>query len=463
MSHRIVNNVGYYKIYPMSFGEDFTFCHYCGRKAGIDMQLEWDHVPALNVKLPADVDHLRKTLVRSCSECNGLASDVPHIDYLERHFWLKAAYLRRYKNILLNDNIFRESTEAEGFLKAYIDNAKVKYHELLRGLGFGIKSIDEIDSPILSLKTKSNRVLSDVIHCYLYFPLVDDEEDTPIDTMDETEENTEVEVCCSINEFIEFLYLECPTNTELLTLEGYYEWGRKNDSRCALLDLPIDPEEALNTKWELIINQLYRLYIDTGVDDQYCAFGKFVTCLKEYAYRHIYSLDEYQEWHKSNIDTLFLCSLPKDPCSFYGKTLEEINKVLGVGVDNRFCSFSEFISYLKDDYYQRIDSLVEYQDWHTSNKESFHLYSLPINPCSFYGKSLEEINEVIDPCVEQIYCSFSRFCSQLKDNSYRRIASLDEYRNWHKLNKNTLIRCSLPKDPCGYYVKTLDEINEALG
>jgi len=72
---------------------------------------------------------------------------------------------------------------------------------------------------------------------------------------------------------------------------------------------------------------------------------------------------------------------------------------------------------LKDDYYQKIDSLVEYQDWHQSNKESLHLYSLPINPCSFYGKSLEEINEVMDPGVGLIYCSFSRFFCLLKAHS----------------------------------------------
>jgi hypothetical protein len=462
MSHRIVNNVGYYKIYPMSFGEDLTFCHYCGRKSGVDVQLEWDHVPALNVRLPFDADDLRKTLVRSCSECNQLASDIPHVDYLERHFWLKAAYLRKYKNILLNDNIFRGDNDTKGFLKAYIENAKIKYYELLRGVGFGIKSIDEIDSPILNLKTKSNRVLLDVIDCYLYYPLVDDE-DKPIEPVDIPELEVAIEECCSMDEFIEFLYLECPIHSELLTLDGYHSWGAKNESRCALLDLPVDPEKSFNTSWGVIINRVYQLYIDTGIDDQFCSFSKFVSHLKADNYRNIVSLAEYQDWHKSNIETLFLCSLPKDPYFFYGKSLEKINEVIGTGVGNQFCSFNEFVYYLKADYYQNIVSLAEYQDWHKLNMETLLLCSLPKDPCSFYGKSLEEINEVIDPGVGEQFCPFSKFVSHLKEDNYRNIVSLAEYQDWHKSNIETLLLCSLPKDPCSFYGKLLEEINEVLG
>lgn len=96
MEHRKVNNVGYKRIYPMSFSEDDTFCHYCGRSASSNLALHWDHVPALNVRIPEEygIQHdIRRTLIRACAECNILASDVPHLDYLERHFWLKVSYL----------------------------------------------------------------------------------------------------------------------------------------------------------------------------------------------------------------------------------------------------------------------------------------------------------------------------------------------------------------------------------
>lgn len=48
-NHRIVNNVGYKKIYPMSLDDDEGFCHYCGRCASQSLALHWDHVPPLNV------------------------------------------------------------------------------------------------------------------------------------------------------------------------------------------------------------------------------------------------------------------------------------------------------------------------------------------------------------------------------------------------------------------------------
>lgn len=83
----------------MSEGKDDTFCHYCGREARVGLGLQWDHVPALNCAIPEDHQHISKTLVRACSECNLLASDIPHLDYLERHYWLKSKYLGRYYQV----------------------------------------------------------------------------------------------------------------------------------------------------------------------------------------------------------------------------------------------------------------------------------------------------------------------------------------------------------------------------
>ena len=65
--HRIVNNVGYKKIYPMSLSKDDGFCHYCGRLESTIVNLEWDHVPALNVKIPTEYGiefGIKKVLVR---------------------------------------------------------------------------------------------------------------------------------------------------------------------------------------------------------------------------------------------------------------------------------------------------------------------------------------------------------------------------------------------------------------
>ena len=140
----------------MSLNEDDTFCHYCGRSASPNLALHWDHVPALNVQIPEEygIQHnIRRTLIRACAECNILASDVPHLDYLERHFWLKVNYLRRYKSILVNeDPTVSETTELEN-----IARTKPTIKVLLAMLGFGVKDIEQIKSPIIEVKNKPTK------------------------------------------------------------------------------------------------------------------------------------------------------------------------------------------------------------------------------------------------------------------------------------------------------------------
>lgn len=181
MSHRKINNVGYKKYYPMSTNEDSTFCHYCGQEAGINVQLTWDHVPALNVMIPRELQGIRKVLIRACSECNGLASDTPHLDYLERHFWLKSKLLSRYKKLLISfDGVMICTEELDEYLSAVVFNHSITYESVLKRIGFGIKDIDDVDSPVLSLANKEGKRIKDILQEYLYSSpkaSSDDEED----------------------------------------------------------------------------------------------------------------------------------------------------------------------------------------------------------------------------------------------------------------------------------------------
>lgn len=168
MSHRNINNVGYKKIYPMSIGEDESFCHYCGHFPNFSNGLEWDHVPPLNVRIPEGCDEVRKTLVRSCSECNRLAADLPHMDYLERHFWLKGKYLRRHKKQILSESDQLNSPLGSSEGQTYENNSVTSGLEsVLARIGFGVKDLEDIDSPILGLKTKKGRKVSTLLFKHL--------------------------------------------------------------------------------------------------------------------------------------------------------------------------------------------------------------------------------------------------------------------------------------------------------
>jgi hypothetical protein len=176
----------------MSRVEDDTFCHYCGQEASPEVGLEWDHVPALNVAIPEYLSELRKTLIRSCGECNKLASDVPHLDYLERHFWLKGALLRRYKRLLLNfDGKFVSTDELDGMLSAVVTNGIRHYKETMFRIGFGIKDTSDIESPTLNLRNRAGVLLKTALEDFLY-GLPTEEDDSEL-KLEETYEESELE------------------------------------------------------------------------------------------------------------------------------------------------------------------------------------------------------------------------------------------------------------------------------
>ncbi|WP_346350594.1 hypothetical protein N2M06_09100 [Oceanimonas sp. AH20CE76] len=253
MNHRKINNVGYKKIYPMSLHEDTTFCHYCGRKASVVLQLEWDHVPALNVKIPIEYDEVKKTLVRCCSECNSLASDIPHLDYLERHFWLKAAYLRRYKKLIVNDgNLAKKSEENNDYLNAVIENEKIKYESILSAIGFGIKSIDQIKSPILDVRTRSGRKVENILIEYLSGIPIEDEDDYSINiekTSPSATENLDRKPY-KLEEFIDFLAGEAESGNLLTDNISYQQWYKNHPNRVYALELPQAPHKHIGVSWE---------------------------------------------------------------------------------------------------------------------------------------------------------------------------------------------------------------------
>jgi len=292
MSHRIINNVGYKKIFPMSLFEDDSFCHYCGRTPDILNPLEWDHVPALNVKIPEDYTEIKKTLIRACRECNGLASDIPHLDYLERHFWLKAAYLRRYKRLIINEGSVEENASHEDpFLNATINNAKLRYQQLLDGIGFGIKDISQIESPILEVKTKKGRIVANLIIGHLRgFPSETDEQDDAnekqhTESKANIDTDTENLSYCNYEDFVGFIAAENEINEVISGQEDYENWYHSHPSRFEILELPKFPEKSYMTTWFSILSATRKTNgfssMPRNVDwsEAPCSFDDFLLCL----------------------------------------------------------------------------------------------------------------------------------------------------------------------------------------
>ena len=262
MEHRKNNKDGYKKIYPMSLSEDDTFCHYCGRKVSSELALHWDHVPALNVRIPEEYGiefDIRKTLVRSCAECNILASDTPHLDYLERHIWLKAQYLRRYKSVLINAN----PNDKDELVSITGKKSSLGFQELLSMLGFGLKTEELINSPILKLKNKpSGRLVKYLIAEHLTgSPHEVDEEEAKEEYFYEPQNDEDIKKQQLTTTFLrEFLLDEWLSGNKILSAEMLREWIQCHPGRAFGLDLRLEDVVLIEGVFDDIVNQVNKLY-----------------------------------------------------------------------------------------------------------------------------------------------------------------------------------------------------------
>lgn len=270
MEHRKQNRGGYKKIYPMSLTPDESFCHYCGRSVTPDLQLEWDHVPALNVRIPEEYGiefDIKKTLVRSCSECNSLASDVPHLDYLERHLWLKARYLRRYKSVLTDTSPKDkdEVTDVTG------KRSSIGFHSLLTMLGFGLKEESQINSPIMEVINKpSRRKIKNLIAEHLT--------GSPHDTDDEIEAEPEVSFreeisqteginTVTVDEMKEFILDEWVAGNKIATFEDVCEWIDTHPGRAFGLGFEYDKIKHFQGDFDNLIQIVTKEYDTLQLDE----------------------------------------------------------------------------------------------------------------------------------------------------------------------------------------------------
>jgi hypothetical protein len=262
MEHRKNNRDGYKKIFPMSLFEDATFCHYCGRTVSPDLALQWDHVPALNVRIPEEYGvefAIRKTLVRSCSECNNLASDTPHLDYLERHIWLKASYLRRYKTVLINAN----PDDKDELVSVTGKKSSLGFQELLNMLGFGLKSEELINSPILKIKNKpSGRLVESLIAEHLTgSPHEIDEEDKDEPIYDPPQ-NEEIKKQQLTTVFLrDFLLDEWIAGNKISSADMLRAWITSHPGRAFGLELRLEDVALVEGIFNNILAQVEKLYL----------------------------------------------------------------------------------------------------------------------------------------------------------------------------------------------------------
>lgn len=249
MSHRQINNVGYKKIYPMSLHEDDNFCHYCGRTANLTRALHWDHVPALNVRIPEGCDDIRKTLVRACSECNSLASDLPHLDYLERHLALKTLLIQRYHRLLLSspsDSTELGLSEEHSYLHAAIHNIVVTRAELFSAIGFGIHDIEQIESPFMRRKNADGVTLESLLleHLTPTPSEMEPEEDTLLRYSELSTSNQEPSSwnAAELKNFIRVENRALHREQHIVDQQSYVAWLRDHPTRSLALELPEDPQ-----------------------------------------------------------------------------------------------------------------------------------------------------------------------------------------------------------------------------
>ena len=341
-SHRKQNNFNYHKIYPMSVGEDSCFCHYCGRKAGLELELHWDHVPPLNVKIPPEyLQYIKKTLIRACSECNLMASDRPHMEYIDRHIWLKNAYLEKYKKLILSGKHQLLTYKKNDLLTAYINNSIIRYEEILYAIGFGLADLSQITSDLLNMKDDDGNYISDVINKHLSLPILSDEPEI------------KNKIIPSIDSFFGILFLDFDGDENKINKKNYHEMYQKYGYIVDEMILPADPDIEYNLTWDEIRkiieymkyykveekNYLIQDIIDflNNHDKDYLAYQEFIdelinvmenrikkpNSLTTYDFRNE---QDFKLWYKTHKSLLVQLGVPGLPCRIYKKKWEDITK-----------------------------------------------------------------------------------------------------------------------------------------
>lgn len=334
----------------MSVAEDSTFCHYCGRKASLELQLHWDHVPSLNVKIPLDYLHLvKKTLVRACSECNLRASDRPHMEYIERHIWLKNEYLRVYKKLLLSGKHESHSVANNDLIAPYINNSIVRYDDILHAIGFGLTDLSQITSPIINQKDLNGNYLRDILCKYLSMPVISD------DTDDSVNESPNLDL------FFNVLQTDFSDDHVSFNKRNYNNLYQRFGYRVENINMPRNPDILYGLTWDLmgkvieIINEYRKqeksFYVEDIIDqlneddDYFCSYSEFVDELANVMNNGIknpksgntynfYFEQDFETWFENHKSLLNQLGIPALPCHVYQKNWKEISSEISLLIIN---------------------------------------------------------------------------------------------------------------------------------
>lgn len=324
----------------MSVREDSTFCHYCGRKATPDLELQWDHVPSLYIKIPREyIKLIKKTLIRACAECKKMSLDQPHIEYLDRHIWLKNEYLQTYESLLLTGQHISPITEKNDFINEYNGNPLVSYEEILSLIGFGLADLSQISSPILNLKDNNGNYLSDVLNKYLSLPIIQNESDELDNPL------------LNIDRFFAILSIDFAEQPERLNKKNYDNMYQRYGYRVDNIIMPRDPDIAYSLTWDNMIQIIEYIedykqqekdyYIDDLIElldqdqDYYCTYKEFIEELanvmenriKNPISKKMYDFhveQDFESWYENHKSLLNQLGIPALPCHIYQKKWTDI-------------------------------------------------------------------------------------------------------------------------------------------
>lgn len=113
MKRKIAESI-YNQLYKHLPHIPLTICYYCGQSADTE-----DHVPALSHARNFGADYFRKAeipfvLVPACRECNSLLGNRELFTLAERHFFIKEAIAKHYKEVLKTKDFTEDELDDMG-------------------------------------------------------------------------------------------------------------------------------------------------------------------------------------------------------------------------------------------------------------------------------------------------------------------------------------------------------------
>lgn len=438
-------------------------CFYCGLPAPTV-----DHVPPLNkvADLLMEYESLKYIKVPACQECNGIASDFPHIDIYERQEYIKKKLKKKYQKYIKSMDWEEDEIEQLGYRmkQQVIASMSIKYlvaYRLTYGEDTNFKVTDlgymqfdprkilkyaEVDKWDSSFEAVDKEQTLEEVNAILNKTAKKRKEENNL------KQNTEIKNdYYSYKDFKKFI----EKNNQITNGKAYTAY-RKNNKKT-WTKLPISPSgfyQDLWEGWETVIGSRYKIKQFRVDKEKILSYDDFKKTLQK---TDVKNSQDFGKWRRS-LSEEFKTQIPSSPKNHYSEWVNW-NSLLGSKykknsnkIDKtKYLKYEEFKKFLAK---SGVKNSKEFPKWRNSLSES-EKAKITSQPSSHYSSEWTGWKDLLGDNYEtnqfeldyKNMPSYDEFKKILREEH---IKTANEFLHWRK-NLPSQKKKMIPNFPSIYY------------